>query len=330
MRAAAPDRSHLTRGYAIALAAAAILSTTAIFIRYLTLTYRMPALVLAFWRDAFVCLTLLPVLWLFGRRLLAARRRDLSYLVAWGLLLAAFNAIWTLSVALNGAAVSTVLVYSSTAFTALLGWSILGEPLGWGKVLAVVVSLGGCVLVSGALAPAAWRANLTGIVTGILSGLCYAIYSLMGRSASQRGLNPWTAVLYIFAFATVFLFLFNVLPVGTLPGAARRPADFLWLGESLSGWIVLFLLAAGPTAAGLGLYNVSLVYLPSSVANLVVSLEPVFTTVTAYFLFGERLTAVQLAGGAMILASVAFLRVYEGWVEGRSRPRPLTRAEAAD
>jgi len=48
MRATAPDRSHLSRGYAIALAAAAILSTTAIFIRHLTQTYHIPALVLAF------------------------------------------------------------------------------------------------------------------------------------------------------------------------------------------------------------------------------------------------------------------------------------------
>ena len=35
-------RSDLTRGYTAALASAAILSTTAVFIRYLTQTYRLP------------------------------------------------------------------------------------------------------------------------------------------------------------------------------------------------------------------------------------------------------------------------------------------------
>ena len=40
-------RSQLTRGYSIALLSAVILSTTAIFIRYLTQTYQLPALVLA-------------------------------------------------------------------------------------------------------------------------------------------------------------------------------------------------------------------------------------------------------------------------------------------
>jgi len=317
--ATAHDRSDLARGYGLALAAAAILSTTAIFIRHLTQTYHIPALVLAFWRDGFVCLTLVPVLALTRPHLLRVGRAHLSYLVGYGLVLATLNAMWTLSVALNGAAVATVLVYSSVGFTALLGRWILSEHLGWGKVLAVAVSLSGCVLVSGALDPAAWRGNVVGIATGVLSGLCYAIYSLMGRSASQRGLNPWTTVLYTFAFATAFLLLVNLIPGGLLPGAAAHPADFLWLGNEVAGWAVLLLLAAGPTVAGFGLYNVSLVYLPSSVANLVVSLEPVFTAVIAYLVFGERLSGIQLVGSAMILAGVLLLRVYEGWLEGQTR-----------
>jgi len=71
------------------------------------------------------------------------------------------------------------------------------------------------------------------------------------------------------------------------------------------------LLAAGPTLAGVGLYNVSLSYLPSSVANLIVSLEPAITAVMAYVLFGEILNAIQVIGSLMILAAVVFLRVYE-------------------
>ena len=58
-----PGSTSLTaRGYAAALGAAALLSTTAVFIRYLTLTYGLPAMVLAFWRDVFAVLTLLVVL----------------------------------------------------------------------------------------------------------------------------------------------------------------------------------------------------------------------------------------------------------------------------
>ncbi|MCP4536299.1 MAG: DMT family transporter [Chloroflexi bacterium] len=181
---------NLTRGYTIAMASAAILSTTAILIRHLTQAYHMPPLVLAFWRDSLTALTLLPVLGLLRPHLLRVERQHLFYLIVYGLVLAIFNALWTMSVALNGAAIATVLVYCSAGFTALLGRWLFKERLDWVKLLAVALSLGGCILVSEALDPAAWRTNVVGILTGTIPGLCYAIYSLMGRSASQRGLNP--------------------------------------------------------------------------------------------------------------------------------------------
>ncbi|HEY5000843.1 MAG TPA: DMT family transporter, partial [Candidatus Cryosericum sp.] len=140
----AHESSDLARGYPIAVASAIILSTTAIFIRYLTQTYNMPALVLAFWRDSFVALTMLIVLAILCPRLLRAERRHAGYLVAYGLMLTMFNSFWTLSVSLNGAAVSTVLVYSSAAFTALLGRWLLKERLGWVKIVTIASCLGGC------------------------------------------------------------------------------------------------------------------------------------------------------------------------------------------
>ncbi len=312
MSASQPHRSQLSRGYTIAVISAVFLSSTAIFIRYLTQTYHMPSMVLAFWRDVFVVLTLLVALGVRTARRLRVDRRHLAYLVGYGVVLALFNSAWTLSVSLNGAAVATVLAYCSTAFTALLGWWLLKERLSWAKLLAIALCLGGCALVSGAIEPAAWRTNLVGILTGILSGLCYAGYSLMGRSASQRGLNPWTTLIYTFGFAAVFLLAGNLLPGHPIPGAAVRAGDIFWLGKAFAGWGVLFLLAAIPTVMGFGLYNVSLSYLPSSVANLIISLEPVFTAATAYILLGERLTWVQIAGGLLVLAGVVFLRLYEG------------------
>ncbi len=322
-----PDASASTknpgRGYPIALASAAILSLTGIFIRHLTETYRLPALVLAVWRDAFVVLTLLPILLIVRPALIRAERRHLPLLVGYGFVLAIFNALWTLSVALNGAAVATVLVYCSAAFTALLGRWLLQERLGAAKMVAVAAILTGCAMVADALNPAVWDLNPAGLLTGILSGLGYAAYSLMGRVASGRGLNPWTSLLYTFGCAALFLVLFNFFPGPLIPGTIGRPADFLWLGRAWGGWLALFLLAAGPTLAGFGLYNVSLRLLPASVANLIVSSEPIFTTVIAYFLLGERLTWLQIAGGLLILGGVFLLRLHEGR-PGRAVPSPAS------
>ncbi|HEY3290053.1 MAG TPA: EamA family transporter [Anaerolineae bacterium] len=307
----------LTRGYTIAFIAAGILSTTAIFIHYLTQTYHVPALVLAFWRDLFVVGTLLPVLAVVGPERLHVERRHWPYFALYGLVLALFNALWTLSVALNGAAVSTVLVYSSAAFTVLLGWWLLKESLGWVKVMAVVLSLTGCALVSGVYDVSAWNTNWLGILCGVLAGLAYAGYSLMGRSASQRGLSPWTTLLYTFAFAAVYLLLMNLIPGGILPGAAAQPSDLMWLKDAWAGWLVLFVLAAVPTVLGYGLYNVSLKHLPSSIANLIATSEPVFTAITAYFVLNERLNLLQIGGGLLVLGGVVFLRLFEGHTRNR-------------
>ena len=178
--------------------------------------------------------------------------------------------------------------------------------------MAVLLSLLGCLLVSGALYASAWSANFLGIFTGVATGLCYAVYSLMGRSFSQKGLNNWTMQLYTFAFAAVFLLAYNLLAGSVLPGAAQTPAQMIWSALDFKGWAILFLLAAGPTLLGFGTYNLSLTYLPSSVANLIVTLEPVFTTITAYFVFGEVLTPIQLIGGLMIVGGVVVIRVTEG------------------
>lgn len=299
---------NLSRGYATALLSAVVLSTTAIFIRYLTQTYQLPALVLAFWRDVLVCLTLLVVFLVRRLPLLKVERRHLGYLAGYGLVLAIFNSMWTPSVALNGAAVATVLAYTSGAFTVVLGWAVLGERLSQEKIGAVLLSFSGCLLVSGALQTGALHLSPVGIFTGVFSGLCYAVYSLMGRSASQRGLNPWTTVFYTFGFASLYLIAFNLLGRGVLPGAAAQPGDFFWLKTHLTGWFILFLLAAGPTVLGFGLYNISLSYLPCSVANLIVTLEPVFTAVIAYVLLGERMDSVQIGGALLILAGVVILK----------------------
>ena len=300
---------HTNLGYAAAVGSALFLSLTAIFIRHLTLDYALPALVLAYWRE-FIVAAVLALFFIIAKpERLRGVRGHIAYLVGYGLVLALFNAMWTLSVAINGAAVATVLVYSSAGFTALLGWLLLKEKLTPTKIFVVALSLLGCAFVVNAFDPAVWRLNTGGVVTGIAAGFFYAVYSIMGRSASQRGLNTWTTILYIFAFASMFMLGFNLLAGGKIPGSATQPSDMLWLGKEWTGWLLLAILAVGPTLMGYGLYNVSLRYLPSSKANLVVMIEPVFTAVIAYFIFGEMLTTLQLVGGVMILGAVAALRL---------------------
>ncbi len=302
-------QKQLNRGFLVALGSAVVLSFTAILIRLISQNYQMPALILAYWREIFVALCLLPALLIFKPALLRLEKRHLAFMVFFGLVMALFNMLWTLSVTLIGASVATVLVYCSGAFTAILGWWLLKETLGLRKITAVILCLVGALFVSGAANPASWEANALGIVTGILSGLMYAFYSLMGRTATQRGINPWTALFYTFLFASFFMLLANLIPGNFIPGSAATPSEMFMLGKQWQAWLLLLFLAAGPTLLGFGLYNVSLSLLPSSTTNLIVTIEPVFTAITAYFLLDERLTALELLGSGLILIALVILRM---------------------
>jgi DME family drug/metabolite transporter len=302
--------SRSTKGYLISIIGVGFWSTTGIFISYLTNNYRMPPLLLSLWRDVLVCLALVLAFLFVRRSLLQIARENVRFFIIYGFILAVFNSIWALSVKLNGAAVATVLAYGSAGFTALLAWWLFKEQLGLRKVVAVVFSLGGCLLVSNAYNAAVWRLNPLGISVGLLSGLLFAIYSLIGKETSHRGINPWSSLLFSFGPAVFFLLLFNLIPF--LPGSAGSIKLLLPVLPVL-GWMVLVFLAFVPTILGFGLYIVAMGYLPVSIANLIATLEPVMTTIEAYILLGERMTLLQIFGGFLIVAAVVIVRLAEDW-----------------
>ncbi len=308
------------RGYVLALLATAIWSSSGVMISYLTQHYALPPLTLAFWRDALVTVALALTLALVARPLLRLPLRWLPFCALFGLVLAAFNAMFTISAALNGAAVATVLIYSSPIFTALAGWLMWREPLGPPKIAAAVLSLAGCVFVSGAYDAARWSLNPLGIALGLGSGLGFAAYGLLGKAAHRRGIPSWTALLYTFAFASLFLlFVQHPLAVSVLtpPGGD--------LGVAALGWGLLVALAVGPSLGGYGLYGLSLAHLPAGTANLIITLEPPMTAALAYWFLGDRLTLAQLGGGTLVLAAVLLL----GWSDralGRVRTSRVARA----
>lgn len=299
--------SRLSRGYTIALTATALWSFTGIFISYLSKTYSLPSLVLAFWRDLFVSFGMVAGLLIFSRKRFHLARVHWGFMVLYGFTLAIFNSMWTFSVQYNGAAVATVMAFSSPAMTAILSRIVYKEQFNRVKVFSIILSLAGIVFVSGAYDPSTWNLNPLGIIFGLLSGLLFAVYNLEGKHASDTNIDSWTALLYSFAWATLFLLFFNLGNDLFITGKTLF-ADMLWLGISFAGWGILFFLGVAPTLGGFGLYTLSLRYLSPTTSNLIATLEPAFTAIWAYFLLNEILTGTQLFGGALVLMGVILLR----------------------
>jgi DME family drug/metabolite transporter len=299
VEAAPPDRARTNRGYTIALSGVLLWSTTGILIKYLLDQYPLQPLTLAFWRNVFVTAALALGLWLFRRGALRINARDRRFLFFYGLSLSLMNTLWTFSVDLNGAAVSTVLIYASPGITAIAGRLFFREQLGPIRLIAIAASAIGCVLVAQVYDPGAWNVNAAGIVIAILSAFSFSLYSLMGKAVFTRGINSWSATLCAFAIAA-FTLIFT-----------QNGSSLLSLGPHFDGWLILIGLAVIPTLGGFGLYAASLGYLPTSTANLIATLEPVLTTILAFVLLQERLKGIQLVGSALIVSSVVSLRVEE-------------------
>lgn len=299
--------SQSSRGFVIALTATVLWSTTGPLISYLSKTYALPSLVLAFWRDLFVSFGMLVGLLLFSRSRFFLDRIHWRFMILYGLTLAVFNSLWTFSVQYNGAAVATVLAFSSPAMTAMLSYVIFKETFSKIKIISIALSFIGTILVSGAADPSAWKLNPAGIIFGLLTGLLFAIYNLEGKVATDKQIDSWTALLYSFASATFFLFFFNIAndlfithqPVFT---------DFFWLKDSVSGWSILFFLGVAPTLGGFGLYTLSMRYLSPTISNLIATLEPVFTAVWSYLFLSEIMNGMQLWGSLLLLLGVILLR----------------------
>ncbi|MBI2976887.1 MAG: EamA family transporter [Chloroflexi bacterium] len=287
------------KGILIALAGTTVWATTGIIISYLLKHYTLQPLTLAFWRDLIIACTMLLLLRVARPEALRITRRDIPFFLLYGFVgLAAFNGMWTFSVQFNGAAVATVLAYSSPAFTVLLARPLLKEPLTLRKLAAVALSIVGCVFVARAYTAEAWRVNPVGIAVGLGTGLAFACYSLAGRWSSNRFTSPWTVTAYGFLFAATAL------------GLTQNP-DTLFTMKAWDGWAILILLAVGPSLVGFSLYTLSLRYLQASMASLIATLEPALTAVMAIYLLSEQLLLWQWIGAALILAAVVLVQQAE-------------------
>ena len=298
--------STSSQGYVSAFSAVLLWSFSGILISYLSKVYEVPSLVIAFWSVLFVAFGLFFGLGVFNRKLRQIDKSHLKFMILYGFTFAVFHSTWTLSVQYNGAAVATFMVYSSPAMTAILSRLVFKERFNSVKILSIVLSLVGTVLISGAYNLSAWNLNTLGILFGLLSGPFFAFYNLEGKYVSERFIDPWTATLYCFTFASIFLVFFNL----SIDALSNKPllSEMLWLGDSVRGWGALFLLGIGPTLGGFGLYTLSLRHLTPTVANLIATLEPAFTAIWAYILLHERFDTIQWAGSILILTGVVLLR----------------------
>jgi drug/metabolite transporter (DMT)-like permease len=276
------------------LGAAALWSTSGLFIRWTVAAGGLSAVSLAFWRDLVTFGCLLIGLGTLRPQWLRVQGRDLPWLVGFGVTgIATFHVLWNVAILRIGYGVATILLYSSPAFVVLAARLLWQESITRRKALALILTLGGCVLVGGREELAGIDLTAGGLLLGLGAALAYGSFSLFGRQVAPR-YSPWTVLTYGFGFATLALLPLQ-LRVG-LPG--RMPAE---------AWVWFAALVGAATLVPFAAYLAGLRHLPVGVAILLASSEVVFGSLLGYLLVGEGLAGWQMLGGAMVVAGVVLI-----------------------
>jgi drug/metabolite transporter (DMT)-like permease len=247
----------------------------------------------------------LPVLgvlgWLERRRgavPMAARSRWLARIA--GVFLAGDLILWSHSIADIGAGLGTVVTNLQVVLVALLAWAVSGERPRGSLLAALPVMLGGLVLVGGLAGTGGYGSHpATGVVLGLGVAVLYAVYILMlrqaaaGRAAAGAGRAQVAAPLLQATIGATF--------GSAVLGLALR--DFR-LGPAWPalGWLVL--LALTSQVLGWLLITMSMPGLPAWLVSVLLLVQPAGSLFLSALFLGERPSAPQLAGVAVVLAGV--------------------------
>ena len=285
--------SHDMVGYLAVLLAAACWGSSGVFIKFLVADSGISALALAFWRDLLTFLILFISIAILRPAWLRVRRADLGWLLGMGGSLGALHVFWNLGVLANGAAVATVQQAAAPAIVAVVAWLIWRESLGWNKILAILLTLAGTVLVSGLGVLGQTNLSLEALLIGLGIPVMYSAWTLFGKRVREDH-NPFTALTYAFAFGALILLPLQFFTPQPWP---VRVSSLMWLAG----------LIAVPTICGFSLYVFALGRLPVSVTAILAMSEIAFVTVYAYILLNERLTLSQIFGAALVVLGAALL-----------------------
>ena len=181
-------------------------------------------------------------------------------------------------------------------FALMLGVLVLGERIHWPRIIGIMLSLGGVVVL--VFDPAA-ADELPALTLTALASFIWAVGSLLQRQL--RGVS----VLTIYAW----IGLWGMMTVGTAaywfePQAMGTIGD-VRLGTL--GWIAFS--AIGSTLGGHGAMAWLLQRHPVAAVTPMTLAAPVISVFTAAWYFGTPITVIMLLGGAMAMAGVAIVTI---------------------
>ncbi len=206
------------------------------------------------------------------------------------------------SLVLIGPRLCMLMLTLSPIFGAVFGWLLLDERLNSLEMIAILVTIGGIVMVISDVHRGHGDSAgqyAVGILLGIGGAVCQAGGLLLSKIGMRGGISPFSANLIRLLAAA---FVMGVLAVfkGTMLSDFRKLRDTRALTGTLSGTIF------GPVFGVVcSLYSV--VHTQIGIASTLMSLPPVFLLPVSRFLYHERITWMALLGTLISFGGVVLL-----------------------
>ena len=247
-----------------------------------------------FIRNFGTLLVLTVVFGLFHRQVFRIRWKHLPIFLGSGLIsILLLSIVYFKCQTMCSLSVAAVLLYLAPSFVVIFSAVLWKTPLTKRKVIALVVSLLGCVMVSGVLGGDT-TASWTGIGLGVLSGLCYASYTVFAHYGLAR-YESYTMIYWTFLVAglgSIFFADFKTLPLA-FSGT-----------QGIVGTCGVVIVA---TVLPYIFYTKGLEGVESGRASIITNIEPVVETLVGVFVFKEALTVWTVLGVACVFGCVILL-----------------------
>lgn len=236
-------------------------------------------------------LFLILIMFLFYREQLKTRLKDHLFFASAGVFsLALFNFFYFEVFSQSNLSLAVTLLYTGPLFVTLLSRIFFKEPLTIRKGWALAFAITGCAFVVGLLPFGSQSIPGKTLLMGILSGFCYALYSIFTKPVTTR-YSALTITTYTFMYTSIFmLFTSDIL---------SKVEKF----QHTDVWISALLLALVSTVAAYVLYTSGLKYLEAGKASILATIEPIVAVLMGVLFLGDHLRGWQVIGIALVLFS---------------------------
>lgn len=206
-----------------------------------------------------------------------------------------FNFCYFKAITLTSLSVAAILLYTAPAVVMILSALLFHEKITPIKILSLALTIAGCVFVTGVTGVlfGGGTLNIQGILTGLGAGFGYALYSIFGRYALERGYHSLTISFYTFLFAAI----------GTIPFA--NYSTLVVVCKSDFGTIpYIFLFGLVSTVLPYIAYTRGLQEMENSNASIIASIEPVTATLIGLTVYHEALSGLEIVGVVMVIGAI--------------------------